>query len=178
MDQFRYVSYAQEVVFGAGSLARLKEMVQRYGWQRLMLYTNRSMRQNGHAADVETALGDCLSGVFDQVQPHVQDIQLEAALEMAHALNADAIIGLGGGSPIGMAKAVASALNERATGVPASATPPFAQPAVPVIAIPTTYAGSEMTAGFGINHTHPAPPRKVSASDPRVVPKIVIYDPQ
>ncbi len=49
---------------------------------------------------------------------------------------------------------------------------------MPVIAIPTTYAGSEMTAVFGITHTDVDPPRKVTVSDPRVAPKLVIYDPK
>ena len=177
MDQFRYVSYAQEVVFGAGSLARLNELAKQYGWQRLMLCTNQSLRQNGHAAAVEAALGDCLVASFDRVQPHVQDAQLEAVLDLAAEKRVDALIGMGGGSPIGMAKAVASALIEQRTSQSASLSTSFAQPIVPVIAIPTTYAGSEMTAGFGVTHTRQDPPRKVTISDPRIVPKLVLYDP-
>jgi maleylacetate reductase len=177
MDQFRYVSYAQEVVFGARSLARLNEFAKRYGWQRLMLCTNQSLRQNEHAAEVEAALGDCLVAVYDTVQPHVQDRQLDGVLKLAVEQGVDAMIGLGGGSPIGMAKAAASILNEQRTGETASQLSPFAQPLIPVIAIPTTYAGSEMTAGFGVTHTRWDPPAKVTLSDPRVVPKLVLYDP-
>ena len=47
-----------------------------------------------------------------------------------------------------------------------------------MIAIPTTYAGSEMTAVFGITHTDENPPRKVTVSDPKIAPKLVIYDPE
>ncbi len=178
MDQFRYVSYAQEVVFGARSLARLDEFAKRYAWQRVLLCTNPSLRQNGHASQVESALDDCLAVTYDMVQPHVQDTQLEAVLKLATEKGVDAVIGLGGGSPIGMAKAAASALNEQRTGEPASHASPFAQPLIPVIAIPTTYAGSEMTAGFGITHTRRDPPTKVTVSDPRSVPKLVLYDPE
>ncbi len=177
MNQFRYISYAQEVVFGARSLARLNEFAKRYGWQRLMLCTNQSLRENGHAGEVETALGECLAAVYDLVQPHVPDTQLETVLKMAHEKQVDAVIGLGGGSPIGMAKAAASTLNEQRTGQEASQTSPFTQPLIPVIAIPTTYAGSEMTAGFGVTHTRQEPPAKVTVSDPRIVPKLVLYDP-
>jgi alcohol dehydrogenase class IV len=49
---------------------------------------------------------------------------------------------------------------------------------LPIIAIPTTYAGSEMTAVYGITHTRENPPRKVTVSDPKVAPGLVIYDPQ
>ena len=177
MDQFRYISYAQEVVFGAGSLARLDEAVKKKGWQRLMLCSNHSMRSNGHVAAIQAALGDCLVAVFDQVQPHVQDAQLETVLGLAAANQADAIIGMGGGSPIGMAKAVASALDEQKTGLSAAISSAFTQPVVPVIAIPTTYAGSEMTAGFGVTQTRHDTPRKITVSDPRIVPKLVVYDP-
>jgi maleylacetate reductase len=178
MERFRYVSYAQEVIFGSGSLARLGEAVERFGWGRLILCTNHSMRAAGYVDAVNATLGDRLVAVFDHVQPHVQDIQVEEALALAAGHNADAIIGFGGGSPIGMAKAVASALEEKQTGHPARAAFPTDQPLVPVIAIPTTYAGSEMTAMYGVTHTRENPPRKVTVSDPKIAPKLVIYDPR
>jgi maleylacetate reductase len=170
-SQFNYISYAQEVIFAPGSLARLSEVVERSGWQRLMLCTNRSMRAGGHAASLEASLGERLVAAFDQVLPHVQSDQVDEALALATERHADAIIGMGGGSPIGMAKAVASRLAENSTGRSRG-------PAVPVIAIPTTYAGSEMTALFGITYTHETPPRKVTSSDPKIAPKLVIYDPE
>jgi alcohol dehydrogenase class IV len=177
MDQFHYISYAQEVVFGLGSLAGLAEAVERFGWQRLMLCTNHSMRTNGHASLVESIIGDRLVVVFDHVQPHVQDIQVNEVLAFAIEKDVNAIIGLGGGSPIGMAKAVAFALEEGPTGQPAQAVLSTNQPLIPVIAIPTTYAGSEMTPTYGITHTDETPPRKVTVNNPKIVPKIVIYDP-
>src|SRR3972149_3616637 len=106
--EFNYVSYAQEVIFAPGSLARLSAAVERFGWQRLMLCTNRSMRGRGGAALIEAILGDRLVVVFDQVQPHIQDVQVVEALALAVEKAVEAIIGMGGGSPIGMAKAVAS----------------------------------------------------------------------
>jgi maleylacetate reductase len=66
-----------------------------------------------------------------------------------------------------MAKAVAAALGQKTAD----------QPVLPVIAIPTTYAGSEMTPVYGITHTHENPPRKVTVTDPKSIPKLVIYDP-
>jgi maleylacetate reductase len=129
------------------------------------------MRAGGHAASLEASLGERLVAAFDQVLPHVQSDQVDEALALATERHADAIIGMGGGSPIGMAKAVASRLAENSTGRSRG-------PAVPVIAIPTTYAGSEMTAVFGITYTHETPPRKVTSSDPKIAPKLVIYDPE
>jgi len=178
MSGFRYVSYAQEVVFASGALARLGEAVERFGWQRLILCTSHSLQENGCVDRVKSDLGDRLAAVFDRVQPHVQDVQVEEMLALAMELEIEAVIGLGGGSPIGMAKAVASALEEKRTGRPARAASPNDQPLVPVIAIPTTYAGSEMTAVYGITHTRENPPRKVTVNDPKIAPKLVIYDPE
>ncbi|HXD08542.1 MAG TPA: iron-containing alcohol dehydrogenase [Anaerolineales bacterium] len=178
MDEFRYVSYAQEVIFASGALARLGEAVERFCWQRLMLCTNHSLRANGHVDKVESILGTRLVAVFDHVQPHVQDIQVAEVLALAMQNNADAVIGMGGGSPIGMAKATGIALEEQRTGNPAQAAFPTDQPLVPIIAIPTTYAGSEMTPVYGITHSKESPPRKVTVNDPKIPPKLVIYDPE
>jgi maleylacetate reductase len=178
MSGFRYVSYAQEVNFASGALARVGEAVERYGWQRLILCTNHSMQVNGNADSIKSALGTRLVGTFDRVRPHVQDIQLDEVLTIAIEREVDAVIGMGGGSPIGMAKAVAFALDEIRTGHPTRSAFPTEQPLIPVIAIPTTYAGSEMTAVYGITYTKETPPRKVTVNDPKITPKLVIYDPK
>jgi len=178
MDEFHYVSYAQEVIFGPGSLSSLNEAVNRYGWQRLMLVTNHSVRENGSVAQVEGMLGDCIVATFDQVHPHVPDVQVDEGLALATERKVDAIIGMGGGSPIGMAKATAYKLEQLRVGIPVHVASPMDQPLIPVIAIPTTYAGSEMTPVYGVTNTRERPARKVTVSDPKVTPKLVLYDPQ
>ena len=178
MDELHYISYAQEVIFGPGSLSKMSEAVKRFGWQRLMLVTNHSMRESGHVTLVEKMLGDCLVATFDQVHPHVPDVRVDEALALAFEKKVDVIIGMGGGSPIGMAKATAYKFEEKRMGRSVRAASPTDQPLVPVVAIPTTYAGSEMTAVYGITHTRETPPRKVTVSDPKITPKLVIYDPQ
>ncbi len=178
MADFHYISYAQEVIFGHLALTRMGEALPHVGWERLMLCTNRSMRSNGHLAALVDAVGDRLVAVLDGVQPHVQDGQLEEAIELADASGVDAIIGFGGGSPIGMAKAAAYNLEKRRTHQPNTAPAPTAQPMIPVIAIPTTYAGSEMTAVFGVTRSRDAVPHKVTTYDPKIAPKMVVYDPR
>ena len=143
-----------------------------------MLCANHSMQAGGYISTVESALGDRLVVVFDHVQPHVQDVQVKEALALAIGNNIDAVIGMGGGSSIGMAKAIASALEEKRIGHSARAAFPTDQPLIPVIAIPTTYAGSEMTPVYGVTHTDENPPRKVTVNDPKIAPKLVIYDPE
>ncbi len=157
-NDFRYVSYAQEVIFGAGSISRFDEFMNRFQGKRFILCTSRSMRSKGQVAALEAALGEGLIAIYDRVQPHVQDVQVVEALELARESNVDAVIGMGGDSPIGMAKAIGFQLN------------------LPMIAIPTTYAGSEMTAVYGVTHTDETPPRKVTVSDPKITPRLVMYD--
>ena len=160
MDAFNYVSFAQEVIFSAGALTQVGEAADRLGWKRLMLCTSHSMKLNGSVDRMQATLGDRLVAVFDCVQPHVQDTQVDEVLALATQHEVEAVIGLGGGSPIGMAKAVGS------------------RAMLPIIAIPTTYAGSEMTAVYGVTLSRENPPRKVTVNDPKFAPRLVIYDPE
>jgi maleylacetate reductase len=159
MNEFCYVSHAQEINFAPGTLDRLSETVAKFGWQRLMLCASHSMRARGWVDKIESSLGGKLVAIFDNVQQHVQDVQVYEALALAKEKNADAVIGMGGGSPIGMAKAIGF------------------QSQLPISAIPTTYAGSEMTPIYGVTNTNEIPPRKVTVNDPRIAPQLVIYDP-
>ncbi|MBF8282241.1 MAG: tfdF, partial [Anaerolineales bacterium] len=97
MSEFRYISFAQEIIFGPGALARLSEAVDRFGWLRLMLCTTGSARRGGRVAQIEAALGERLMATYDRVQPHVPDFQLAEALALAVECEVDAVIGLGGG---------------------------------------------------------------------------------
>ncbi len=160
MNRFHYVSFAQEVIFAPASLTQLGDAIGRFGWQRVLLCTSHTMQRNGQVDSIKSSLGDSLVGVFDHVQPHVQDVQVNEVLSLAIEKNIDAVIGMGGGSPIGMAKALGF------------------QSHFPIVAIPTTYAGSEMTPVYGITHTDENPSRKVTVTDPKITPKFVIYDPQ
>jgi len=177
MQEFRYVGYAQEVIFGPSSIGRLGEAIERFGWRRLMLCSSGSLRRDGTTSSVEEALGDRLISTFEHVQPHVPDVQVTEALTLAYENEIDALIGLGGGSPIGLAKALSLALEGKRSGHPARAAFPTDQPLVPVVAIPTTYAGSEMTPVYGITQLSGGVARKITVNDSKITPKLVIYDP-
>jgi len=177
MHEFRYTSYAQEIIFGPGSISRLGEAIERFSWHRLMLCSTGSLRRDGTIASIEKALGDRLVVTFEYVQPHVPDFQIAETLTRAYDNDIDALIGLGGGSPIGLAKALSLALEEKRTNRPARSTSPTDQPLVPVIAIPTTYAGSEMTPVYGITQHSERLARKITVTDSKIIPKLVIYDP-
>lgn len=177
MNEFRYTSYAQEIIFGADSVSHLNEAVERFNWHRVLLCSTGSARRNGTIALLEKTLGDRLVASYDHVQAHVPDFQVSEVVALASEQAIDVVIGLGGGSPIGMAKAVSFALEEQRSGRPARAVFPTEQPLVPVIAIPTTYAGSEMTPTYGITHNINGSSRKVTVTDVKITPKLVLYDP-
>jgi alcohol dehydrogenase class IV len=177
MNEFHSIFYAQEIIFGAGSVAQLGDAVERFHLRRLMLFANGSLRRGGQIKLIEQALGNRLVAIYDHVQPHVPDFQVAEALELASGNEIDALIGMGGGSPIGMAKAISVALEEKRTGQPAKAAFPTEQPLIPIIAIPTTYAGSEVTPTFGITYHNEGVAHKVTLTDAKITPKLVVYDP-
>jgi maleylacetate reductase len=86
---------------------------------------------------------------------HTPIAQVEAARATAKSVEADCCIAIGGGSTIGFGKAIALSS------------------ALPVLAVPTTYSGSEMTTIWGISEGG----AKKTGRDPKVLPKCVIYDP-
>lgn len=158
---FRYSSFPQEIIFGAGALEGLGEIVARRGWSRALLVTTQSQRANGTVARIGTSLGERPVAIFDTAQPHVPQANVDKALGLAREKDVDVIVALGGGSAIGVAKATSHALDGR----------------VPIVAIPTTYAGSEMTPLFGVTRERDGVAKKETTNDARIIPRVVIYDP-
>ena len=170
--EFRYTSLVQEIIFGVDSFDGVKESVDRFHWQRLMLCTSPSAQRNGLVTRIRADLGARLVAVYDHVRSHVPDDQVAEALALASENKIDAIIGLGGGSSIGMAKAISFDFEKKRDGSPTD------QPRIPILAIPTTYAGSEMTPVYGITQHENSFARKVTVNDPRITPMLTIYDPR
>ncbi len=178
MNEFHVTSYAQEVIFGCGALGQVDQTVERMGWRRVLLCTSGSQRRSGAATMLKNLLDERLVASYEQAQAHVPAAQVDEVVELAEARQVDAVIGLGGGSALGLAKAVSFALEERRDAERAGNVSSLAQAQVPVIAIPTTYAGSEMTPVYGITRMVDGQARKQTGSDPRITPQLVIYDPR
>ncbi len=68
MNEFRYTSYAQEIIFGPGSIFHVGDAIERFAWQRLMLCSTSSLRRDGTSASIEKALGERLVATFEYVQ--------------------------------------------------------------------------------------------------------------
>jgi maleylacetate reductase len=155
---FVHQAAAQRVVFGAGTLARLPDELDRLDARRALVLCTPGQRAG--AERVAALLGPRAAGVFDRAAMHVPIDTAQAARKMARALDADSAVAIGGGSTTGLAKAIALVADDG--------------PGLPIIAVPTTYAGSEMTPIYGLTEGG----LKRTGRDERVRPRCVIYDPE
>ena len=153
MKNFVYDQPAARVIFGVGSLNRLAEEVQRLGAKRAIVLS--TPEQRGEAEDVARRLGEMSAGVYAEAVMHVPIETARTARQEARRRDADCCVPIGGGSTIGLGKAIAL------------------ESGLPIVAIPTTFAGSEMTPIYGITEGGV----KKTGKDRKVLPKTVIYDP-
>jgi alcohol dehydrogenase class IV len=152
MQRFIYEQLPARVIFGPGSFGKLVEEVGGLGAARALVVST-----PGHANLAEEAarqLGTRAAGIYAGAVMHVPVETARAACEETRRLKADCVVAIGGGSTIGLAKAIAL------------------ETGLPILAVPTTYAGSEMTPIYGLTESG----RKNTGRDPRVLPKTVIYD--
>lgn len=154
MRPFVYEALPSRVVFGEGCLEQLGAELDRLGIHKALVLS--TPQQWGLAASVAAQLGERAAGLFDQAVMHVPLETAEAARAEAQRLGADGCVAVGGGSTTGLAKAIALTS------------------ALPIVAVPTTYAGSEMTPIWGLTEGGV----KKTGRDLRVLPKSVLYDPQ
>jgi len=154
LKNFVYHGQAGRVVFGQGALQHLGREIELMGAKRaLVLSTPEQADQAQRIADL---LGPRAAGIFPRAVMHVPIETAREARELAHKLGADCAVAIGGGSTTGLGKAIAL------------------DSGLPILAIPTTYAGSEMTTIYGITEAG----MKKTGKDPRILPRTVIYDPE
>jgi maleylacetate reductase len=154
MRAFVYQANAARVVFGAGALQQLPAEVERLGARRALVLCTPG--QAAAAERVAALLGERAAGIFARAVMHVPIESAREARDEARRLGADCAVAIGGGSTTGLGKAIAL------------------DSGLPIIAVPTTYAGSEMTPIYGITEGG----LKTTGRDPRVLPRTVIYDPE
>ena len=152
MDPFEYNAAAARVLFGSGTLSKLSEEVARLNLSAPLLLS--TPQQVAQASNLKDLLDGKIAGIFTEATMHTPSGITEKALAYAKSTNADSVVSIGGGSTIGLGKAISIR-----TGLPH-------------ICIPTTYAGSEMTPILGETQDG----KKTTRSDPKILPGTVIYD--
>jgi maleylacetate reductase len=153
MDPFVYNGLPARVIFGVGSLDQLGREIELLGATRALVLSTPQQRDQAEA--LATQLGSRAAGVFAEAVMHVPVETARKARDYAAAVGANCAIAIGGGSTTGLGKAIAL------------------ETALPILAIPTTYAGSEMTPIYGLTEGGV----KRTGRDMRVLPSTVIYDP-
>lgn len=148
---FEHVTLGQRVLFGAGRAAgNLAAEVGRFKAKRVMVVASGkgALAAANVCSDIEVALN------YSDVAAHVPIEKAEKARAAAAVHGIDLLVCIGGGSTTGLAKAVAMTSG------------------LPIIAVPTTYSGSEATNVWGLTENS----RKTTGIDDRVLPATVIYD--
>src|SRR5690606_24059068 len=140
--------------FGLDSLRQLPGEVERLGAQRALVLATPEQRADGEK--VAKLLAGRAAGLYAEAVMHVPVEVARAGAAEAKRLAADALVTVGGGSTTGLGKAIAL---ERS---------------LPIVAVPTTYAGSEVTPIYGLTEGG----LKKTGKDPRVLPRTVVYDPR
>ena len=152
MDGFHFESAGLRVRFGMGSIVHLPEEVARLGAGRVLLLT--TPQQTALADRAQELLGATAVARFTGAAMHTPVEVTEQAMAVVQAERIDGLVALGGGSTIGLGKAIALR-----TGLPH-------------LVVPTTYAGSEVTPILGQTESG----RKTTLRDLRVQPNAVLYD--
>jgi maleylacetate reductase len=148
------------VVFGVGSVARVADEVAALGLERVLLVVDEASKAVGDR--IADDLGGRYAGRLDEVRQHVPEELATAARQTALEARADGVVTVGGGSATGLGKAIAVDPSAQAAG----------GGRVTLVAVPTTYAGSEMTPIYGVTGEH-----KQTGRDLRALPRTVVYDP-
>jgi len=144
----------QRLVFAAGAIAQVPQEVARLGFARtLVVATPGSGARLGQR--LAGLLGERAAALHAQAVVHVPKAVAEAGVAAARDAHADGVVAAGGGAATGLAKIIARDLG------------------LPILALPTTYSGSEATPIWGMTDGE----RKFTGKDARVVPRTVIYDP-
>lgn len=153
MHPFTHSVLANRVVFGRGSIQHAAAELERLTVTSAMVIS--TPHQRADALALVGRLGQLGAGTFTEAAMHTPGAVTERAMRAMREMGADGLVALGGGSTIGLAKALS------------------ARTSVPHLAIPTTYAGSEVTPILGETKDGV----KTTRRDPSILPETVIYDP-
>jgi maleylacetate reductase len=152
MQPFVYTALPAKVIFGFGTLARVADEVRELNCRRALVLS--TLPQQAKAGALAEKLGELSAGIFAEAAMHTPVDITERALEAVRAAGADCTIALGGGSTIGLGKAIALRTD------------------LPQIVVPTTYAGSEATPILGETQEG----QKTTQRSLKVLPEVIIYD--
>ncbi|SAL00808.1 iron-containing alcohol dehydrogenase [Caballeronia pedi] len=154
IEKFAYDINPGRVLFGPGTLGAVADEIERVGAKRALILSTPFQRAD--ALRLAEQIGPLAAGVFSNAAMHTPVDVTEQALTAFEASRADCVVALGGGSTIGLGKAIAWRND------------------APQVVIATTYAGSEVTSILGQTENG----IKTTIRHAKILPEVVIYDPE
>ncbi|KJK58950.1 iron-containing alcohol dehydrogenase [Saccharothrix sp. ST-888] len=166
------------MVFGRGTLDRLGSLAAPLGGHALLVCGRSAMRRHGYldrAVAALTAAGVAVT-VFDRASANPRSDEIDEAVALARSNSCDLVVGLGGGSAIDAAKAVAVTAGADTVRDLIGLTLPASDAALPIVAVPTTAgSGSEVTKGAIVTDVVRNFKSGIRGDD--VAPRIAVVDP-
>ena len=154
MQAFTYLGYPCRVVFGPGKISSLRDEIDHFGTKRILFCCTPGRQEL--VVGLAEAIGDRSTKVCPIANPVVSEELVTEGRSQAKEFDADCLVTYGGGSALGLAKSIALEFD------------------IPIIAIVTTYSGSETTEFQGMFEDG----KRVLKRSKRMQPKTIIYDPE
>ncbi len=162
------------VIFGSGSISNLKQIVEELGASRLFLVTDQGIVKSGIVSRVLERVPKI--HLFDEIEPNPKYSTVNRAGKMVRKIKPDLVIGLGGGSSLDAAKAIALLATNGGNIEDYEGKGKYRTSPLSVLAVPTTCGtGSEVTWVSVITHTERK--FKMSIKGPEMFPKVALIDP-
>jgi len=186
-QRFEFAYRPGDIVCRPGCVADLSSTCERHGWERALVVCGTTVGSTPEVMDpIREGLGDRLAGVFDETTPEKYLGTAIEGVEHAHAVDADVLVAVGGGSSLDVAKVMATltthdeapeAVGERAVAEASlslgSGTP------LPILAVPTTLAGADLSTVAGVTFALDADaerPASGGVGGDRLMPAALCYD--
>ena len=159
-ESFRFAYDHGPIRYGRGCVDALADELTDIGAERALVVCGKTVGSTPAVIDpVEAGLGDAHAGTFAGTTPDKRLGAAVAGLEAMRDVDADALVSLGGGSSLDVAKAMAvlAARDEdpEALAAELESTGTIAAPddVPPILAVPTTLAGADLSMAAGITAT-------------------------
>jgi len=187
-DEFQLDYFGSDLIYGRGRTERLSEVLANRDFDRALVVCGSNVGRNESVMQpIQRGLGDRLVGVFDETTPAKRAETVYDGIEKMEELGSDVLIGIGGGSSLDITRQMSvfaahdstlSSLRKDAR----SGQVPFPNPDGPltsVVAVPTTFAGADMSSGGSIEvlSASDSPTGQPIRASGSVMPEAILHDP-
>ncbi|MBP1720757.1 MAG: alcohol dehydrogenase, class [Deltaproteobacteria bacterium] len=169
---------AKKIVFGCASFEGLADHVKELGGRRPLIVLDKNLSKSSFRERAQAALaaGSLKAVFFDKVEPEPLLELADEGTEAARRGKCDIVVGIGGGSAMDVAKAVAALLPNKGRAIDFLGLNKVPGPGIPTIMVPTTAGtGSEVT--FTAVFLRKNLNKKEGMNSPYLYPTLALLDP-